>query len=304
MEKKLFSLILFLFLFSSPVLAQDFLTNIFSVISSFFQKEENIKGVIGAIFILVFILILLALGGILPKLRGGFPIGLIAFLVLIVLLFVIPYFVKFPQYLEVPPSFQQWEFPEPAKDALQLIGLPRDWGYVPAIIYLFILPFAAIYTLVWAFLASLGIFPQANVNRILAFIIAFLTIPIGWFTQMVWVLFSFLGAWSVAVFAATFILGIFFRGAGMAVKEHAEYRKYIQMGKKGLGEVVRRLEEARKGTVGQMRQEARNAIAAAPALNIGARALQNLEMAANPQTPENEVSKYVDEAIKELKKEL
>jgi type II secretory pathway component PulF len=175
---------------------------------------------------------------------------------------------------------------------------------VPAIIYLFILPFAAIYTLVWAFLISLGIFPQANVNRILALIIAFLTIPMGWFTKMVWVLFGFLGGWSVAVFAATFIIGILFRGAGVATKEYAEYKKYIQMGKKGLGEVIKRLEEARKGTVGQMRQEARNAISAAPALNIGARALQNLEMAANPQTPENEVSKYIDEAIKELKKEL
>ena len=293
MEKKLFSFILFLFLFSSPVLAQDFLNTITS----------NITPYIGVIFVLIFVLILLALGGVLPKPKG-FPLGLIAFLVLIVLLFVIPQFVKFPQYLEVPESFKYKEFPEPAKDALQLIGLPREWGYVPAIIYLFILPFAAIYTLVWAFLISLGIFPQANVNRILALIIAFLTIPMGWFTKMVWVLFGFLGSWSVAVFAATFIIGILFRGAGVATKEYAEYKKYIQMGKKGLGEVIKRLEEARKGTVGQMRQEARNAISAAPALNIGARALQNLEMAANPQTPENEVSKYIDEAIKELKKEL
>jgi hypothetical protein len=294
MKRKLVFLLIFLASLMSPVFAQDILATISSLLTPF----------VGVIFILIFVLILLAVGGVLPKPSGRFPLGLIAFLVLIVLLFVIPSFIEYPQYLSVPENFQHWEFPPAAKDALQLIGLPREWGYVPAIIYLFVLPFAAIYTLVWAFLVALGIFSQANVNRILALIIAFMTIPMGWFVKIVWILFSFMGAWSVAVFAATFVLGIFFRGAGVAVREHAEYRKYIQMGKKGLGEVIRRLEEAKKGTVGQMRQEASYAISAAPALNIGARAIQKLQMAANPQTPDQQVPGYIDEAIRELKNEL
>jgi hypothetical protein len=236
MEKKLFSLILLLFLFSSPVLAQDFLNTITSIITPY----------IGVIFILIFVLILLALGGVLPKPKTGFPLGLIAFLVLIVLLFVIPQFVEFPQYLEVPQSFKHKKLPEPAKDALELIGLPREWGYVPAIIYLFILPFAAIYTLAWAFLASLGIFPQANVNRILAFIIAFITIPMGWFTKMVWVLFSFLGAWSVAVFAATFLVGIFYHGAGVVAKKQQEFKKYAYNVRRRMEQMIEELSDMKK----------------------------------------------------------
>jgi tetrahydromethanopterin S-methyltransferase subunit G len=96
--------------------------------------------------------------------------------------------------------------------------------YVPAIIYLFILPFAAIYTLVWTFLQMLEVFTHVspNVNRVLAFIIAFLTIPMGWFVKTVWVLFSFMGIFSVVVFAAIFLIGVFFRGFVVATKEYVK----------------------------------------------------------------------------------
>jgi len=98
--------------------------------------------------------------------------------------------------------------------------------YIPAIHYLFILPFAGIYTLVWAFLSELGIFKtNRNVNRVLAFIITFLTIPVGIFIKIVWVLFSFIGVWSAAVFAITFIIGIFFKGAGIAAREYYTYKR-------------------------------------------------------------------------------
>jgi hypothetical protein len=294
MKKELAFLLTFFVLAARQAFAQDLLATISSLLTSF----------VGVIFILIFILILLAVGGVLPKPKGRLPLGLILFLVLIALLFVIPQFVQFPQYLEVPESFKAWDLGPGGRQALKLIGLPEDWAHVPAIIYLFILPFAAIYTIVWAFLVMLGIFPQANINRILALVITFMTIPMGWFTKMVWVLFSFMGAWSIAVFAGIFIVGVFYRGAGIVTKEHIEYKKYIQMGKKGLSDVIKRLEEVKKGTVGQMRQEANYAISAAQALNIGARALQNLHMAANPQTPDQDVPKYIDEAIKELKKEL
>lgn len=169
----------------------------------------------GIIFIIIFVIILLMIGGVIKMPRGGtISPGLIAFLVLIVLFFVIPQFVKFPDYKkEVPADFQAYPLPPGSDTALQLIGLPASWAFLPAIIYLFILPFAAIYTLVWAFLVSLQIFPQSNINRILALIVTFMTIPMQWFTNMVWILFSFMGAWSIAIFAGTFILGIFFRGA-------------------------------------------------------------------------------------------
>lgn len=97
--------------------------------------------------------------------------------------------------------------------------------HVPAIIYLFIVPFAAIYTLVWAFLNDLGVFKNVSnkrVNIVLAFLIAFSTIPLGYFTKLVQVLFAFLGGYSVAMFAAMMIVGIFGKGYGYAVDAYAK----------------------------------------------------------------------------------
>jgi len=295
-KQLLITLFLFLLLLPNIVLAQaDFLSTIGSLLGQY----------VGIIFIIIFVFILLLIGGAIKLPTSGFSFSLIMFLVLIVLAFVLPQFISFPDYMTtVPDSFKYWEFPEGAKDALLLIGLPREWGYVPAIIYLFILPFAAIYALVWSFLTTLAIIPQSNVNKLLALIIAFLTIPMGWFVKMVWSLFSFMGAWSVAIFAATFVAGIFFRGAGITAKEHAEFRKHIQMGKKGAGEMLRRLKEARKGRVDDMRVEANYVIQAAPALNLGIRAVQHLKDAGNPGVPDQDVPKHIDEAIRELEKEI
>lgn len=214
----IFSLI-FLLITLNLVSAQG--QNVFEQITSEIWKYA------GIIFIFIFILILLALAGVLKRPKGGIPIGFIIFIILIALLFIIPQFVPYPQYLEVPESFRYYELPDAAKEVLGYIGIPRDWGYVPAIIYLFILPFAAIYTLVWAFLSSLKIFEgMPRVNVVLAFVVTFMTIPMGWFVKMVWVLFSFVGAWSVAVFVAIFVLGILFRGYGIV---SGEYYKTMAM---------------------------------------------------------------------------
>ena len=175
------------------------------------------------------------MGGVIKKPSGGRMQGfLIFFIALIVVLFVIPMFIPYPQYLEVPENFKVAPLPSYAAQVFIMLGLPQEWMFVPAIIYLFILPFAAIYTLVWAFLQSIGIFTNvpSNVNRILAFIVTFLTIPMGWFVKLVWVLFSFMGAWSVVVFVATFIIGVFFRGFGVARREYSlALKTYESVGK-------------------------------------------------------------------------
>jgi hypothetical protein len=261
----------------------------------------------GVILIIAIIIVLLALGEVLHLPKGIGHWGTIV--ILLILVFLVPYILVtyfsqyFPSYAEIPESFKYYKLGEPASTFFRMLGLPSEWSYVPAIIYLFILPFAGIYVIVWSFLTMLGIFPQKNVNRVLAFLITFLTIPIGFFVKMVWLLFSVMGAWSVAVFAITFIVGIFLRGAGFVSKEYAEYKKYIQTSKKGMSELIKKLEEAKKGTVGQMREAARDAINVAPAFNIGTKTVQKLQMAVNPQTPDEEVPKYIDEAIGELKKE-
>jgi MFS family permease len=195
----------------------------------------------GVIFILVFILILLIIGGVIKKPAGGIPWSSIFFVLLIIALFIIPQFVPYPVNLEVPQNFKIYPLPSYAASVFEMLGLPSEWMYIPAIIYLFILPFAAIYTLAWAFLQSLGIFENvpASVNRVLAFIIAFLTIPIGWFIKIVWVLFSFMGIWSVVIFGATFIAGIFFRGYGTVRKEYVlRLKTYESIGKELVDELT------------------------------------------------------------------
>ena len=179
------------------------------------------------IFVLIIILILLSLGGVIRLPRRKPSLFYLVFIILIALAFLLPQFVEFPLPLEVPKNFKIYPLPTYMKDFIVMLGLPSEWAYVPAIIYLFILPFAAIYALVWAFLTTLEIFvgPQSTkVNRLLAFIITFLTIPVGAFTRMVWVLFSFMGAWSVAIFAIMFIVGIFYRGGRYVKAEHLIYK--------------------------------------------------------------------------------
>lgn len=238
-EKRFGALILFYSLLFSLAFAQS--ANDFNSL---------IGGLVSVVFIVIFVIILLILGGVIKKpTGGGIPGFLIMFIVLVILLFVIPMFVPYPQYLEVPANFKIIPLPSYAAQIFMMLGLPEEWMYVPAIIYLFILPFAAIYTLVWAFLQSLGIFTNvpSSVNRILAFIVAFLTIPFGWFVKLVWVLFSFMGAWSVIIFVATFVIGVFFRGFGVARKEYVQALKtYENVGKElqsKLNELQKRVDE-------------------------------------------------------------
>jgi hypothetical protein len=222
-KQMLIAFFLFSLLFTHVALAQTTVNDVWNIVA------WTLTQYMGLIFIIVFVIILLIIGGVWrPSMGGIFSPGLIIFVILIIVAFVFPNFITFPDYMRVvPDSFKVWELPPGAKYGLQLIGLPWEWGYVPAIIYLFILPFAAIYTLFWAFLQVLGIFPQPNVNRILALIVAFMTIPMGWFVKMVWALFSFMGAWSLAIFAAMFIGGVFFRGAGHIAKEYSAYSGFV-----------------------------------------------------------------------------
>jgi len=205
------------------------------------DTNSIISSLPGIILILVFILILLWLGGVVKFGGGRISWFFIIFIVGIILLFVIPQFVPYPTYLEVPESFKAYPLPSYASQFLEMLGLPSEWMYVPAIIYLFILPFAGIYTLVWAFLVSIKIFEgvPSSVNRILAFVITFLTIPVGWFTKIVWIVFSFLGIWSVVIFGITFIFAIFFRGYGVVEEE-----RYKSMSKKWREQAKKYLQNA------------------------------------------------------------
>jgi len=93
-EKTLFFFLLTLILISSSTLAQGL-------------TETFMENWVGIIFILIFILILLWLGGVLrAPTAGGIPWGTIIFLGLIALAFIIPLFVEYPTYLEVPEDLK------------------------------------------------------------------------------------------------------------------------------------------------------------------------------------------------------
>jgi hypothetical protein len=298
MKQILLSSFLSILLLANIVSAQIDYNSILGTISYYLIQFS------GLIFILIFILILLFVGGVikLPRLGGGFSLGVLVFIILLVLVFFIPQFITFPDYLiQIPPSFMYWPLPPLAVQALMFIGLPPTWGWVPAIIYLFIIPFAAIFTLVWAFLSMLGIFKEKNINRVLAFLITFLTIPIGWFIKMVWALFAFMGIWSVAVFAATFIIGVFFRGAGVVSSEYTSFQQYSARAKKEREQVIEELKALKgKRAVGVMHPVIDAVLQRAQALGLSFE-VQNLLKTALLSTNPDEIDDIIDTAAKLIK---
>lgn len=259
----------------------------------------------GIIFVVIFVIFLLAVGGVLhlhwPS-GGRGNLGIIGFLVMIALFFIVPAFVEYPQYWTVPDNFKYWYLGKGAETVIRGMGLPADWAYAPAIIYLFILPFAGIYTLVWAFLITLGIFPQKNINRVLALIITFLTIPMGLFIKMVWILFAFMGAWSVAIFTAMFVLGLFFRGLGTVSKEYLSYKKIADINKARLQELSKALDglkQADLNTIQQTVPSLQQRFADLMPINVA-----SLLASAAQAKDVGEARKAIEQAIREIKSKL
>ncbi|MEM5875113.1 MAG: hypothetical protein QXW01_01275 [Candidatus Aenigmatarchaeota archaeon] len=281
---------------------QFFISLIFLFSTSLAQPmggEDILQTIFPVAFVLVFILILLWIGGVIrPTGAGRFPFLLILFIISIVVLFVVPQYIPYPSYVEVPENFKMVPLPEYAARALVMLGLPSEWMYLPAIIYLFILPFAGIYAVVWAFLTSIRIFEGlSNVNRVLAFIITFLTIPVGWFTKIVWVTFSFMGIWSVVIFAATFILSTFFRGYGLVEKE-----RYEAMAKRWRAEARRHLENALEDIKNKQASGAINELNAAKNFSgFHSDYYKQLETAINSLSQQQPDYNAAQEAIKKAK---
>lgn len=207
--------------------------------------SKQISQYFGVIFILGFILLLLIIGGVISLPTGIGRWG--AIIIILILIFAIPYILLtyfseyFPSYAEVPENFKIAKLPDPIGKAFTLLGLPEEWSYVPAIIYLFIIPFVGIYTVVWSFLVATKIFDEPRVRRLLAFLITFLTIPVGWFIKLVWLLFAAMGAWSIAVFAMMFIVGVFFRGAGFVGKEYTAFQKLVNVRRARLKDAIKEI---------------------------------------------------------------
>ncbi len=91
-----------------------------------------------------------------------------------------------------------------------VFGLPAEWMRAPAIIYNFIIPFLAIFAVCLGFLRQLRIFHRVQyVEMILAFCMAFSTLPTRAFVTLVTFTLAWMGMLSYAVFILLFGVGMF-----------------------------------------------------------------------------------------------
>jgi len=178
---------------------------------SFAQSFQEIltPQVASLIVIGIFVIIIIAM--IWERKRGtNFPIGMAVFILIIILLFVLPIFIKYPEYPIPPPEWKLISFPPYIKVFFTVLGLPEEWLAMPAFLYYFLIPFIAIWIIVYAFLKQIKIFgEETKWYRVLSFLVTLSTIPLGFFIKIVALMFALMGAWSVALFATAFVIGAF-----------------------------------------------------------------------------------------------
>jgi len=102
------------------------------------------------------------------------------------------------------------EFPEHVCNFATALGFPTGWLRPDTFIWYAFLPLLGVTMVVYGFLTVINIFGR---NRpgfyfLLAFLIAFSTIPMGLFVVFVSVIFAFIGTWSIIIFALMFGIGI------------------------------------------------------------------------------------------------
>lgn len=89
-----------------------------------------------------------------------------------------------------------------------ILAIEEDWLKLPTVIYNLILPFIAIFAVTLGLLKELRIYRnQPNIEIVLAFVIAFSTLPLGAFAIFVnWTL-TFLGIFAYGIFLLLFVIG-------------------------------------------------------------------------------------------------
>jgi len=241
--------------------------------------EQIINTIIAVGIIVAVVIILLYLGGVFKPSTAGVRIswGLVIYIILIVIIFVLPLLQRlgtikiFPDNLDeafqanpsfaesYQKSFMMQKLPDPICNVFKYLAVDeRIACYMPAFLYFFLLPFVAIYAITWGFLTQIGIFGDQETRRLnplLAFIISFLTLPMGIFLTLLAFWFSVLGGFSIAVFVLMFLAGVFLRGYGFLaeryaeakVKEYSYYLKIKEEARKTLKELWNALVKEKGG---------------------------------------------------------
>ena len=214
-----------------------------------FSPINVVWGVIAGIISLIIILILLGL------LKVNFSpftvifVSAIIFISLSALVFSFAY--------EVPPELKTKEIKSPVREFLRdYLGIPDDWLYTPAIFYLFVVPFIGLWGIVEGIMNELKeVFPAWAIHLI-AFSIAFCTIPLGIFSRMVQNLFAVFGLYSVGIFGVLFFfaaLSLLFRGLHKTHFTPSEtYQGFLSQLK--MEEKYKKLETEAQGLISQLRK--------------------------------------------------
>ena len=111
---------------------------------------------------------------------------------------------------KIPGWMQGEELPQEVAEALRnFFGIPLEWLYMPAIFYLFVIPFLGLLAIVEGFLDPLKDI-WGNWIHLIAFAIAFLSIPTGIFGRIVGAMFAAMGIYSVFAFGFLFFFAVIY----------------------------------------------------------------------------------------------
>jgi len=90
----------------------------------------------------------------------------------------------------------------------EVFGLPAEWMIPRNFIFNFMVPFLALFAVCLGMIRAIGMFRRSpNIEVVLAFSMAFLTLPSKWFIWFVSVSLGFMGGYAYVLFFIMFLLG-------------------------------------------------------------------------------------------------
>ncbi len=147
-----------------------------------------------------------------------------------------------------------------------ILGIPADWLVFPAFIYQFIIPFAALFVIVYGLVKQLRIFDRPrNFAGIISFLIAFSTLGpsslTGFFDNSAFYQFvagslAYMGAFAYGIFILLFFVGgglYFWKRTNVSMTEAGVFSAYRSQ----QGELNNRLSTLEENLTGTMRDIAR-----------------------------------------------
>lgn len=109
----------------------------------------------------------------------------------------------------------------------QVLGLPAEWVQPQQFLFNFVIPFIALYTIILGLLRNLRIFPMATyTNWVIAFAMAFMTLPSRIFVTIVGIVLGFAGIFGFFIFIVMFFVGSYLYARGFIYRQSAEVQMY------------------------------------------------------------------------------